>query len=305
MRHTVSLDAPIDLDRLAVFLRVAEASSFTVAAKRLGVRRSSVSRSVAALERALRVQLFARTTRRVALTTAGRHFLEEVRPHIAALEDAVARLPEREDAPSGVVVLSASNDIAATVLPDLLSAFTERYPAVVPDVRVTNRTVDLVAEGFDAALRLGRGRLEDSSMVARKLSPVDGHVVASPSYLARFGTPRSAEETGAHRWVQFRRMKLPGMPAKNARVAVACDDMLFARRAVIAGMGLGAMPSFLTREDIAAGRLVRVLPRLALGGGALYFVCPAARHVPSKVRALRDFLIEHFAAFPMTGGRSP
>lgn len=295
----------MELDRLVVFLRVAEASSFSVAASRLGVRRSSVSRSVAALERSLGVQVFHRTTRSVALTTAGRLLFDDVTPHIAALEDTIARLPEREEAPSGVIVLSASNDLAATLLPDILAAFTQRYPSVTPDVRVTNRRVDLVAEGFDAALRIGRGRLEDSSLVGRKLSAVEAHVVASPSYLARFGTPRSVEEAAEHKWILFHNMKVPGVVPSKARVAIIGDDVLFLRRAVMAGMGLGVVPSFLTREDVAAGRLVRVLPRVSLGEGGLHLVFPAGRHLPRKVRALRDFLVEHFQAFPMVGRAPP
>lgn len=292
----------MDLNLLTLFVTVADASSFSAAAERMGLPRSSVSRNVAALEAALGVQLFHRTTRQVALSTAGQALYERVAPQLAALQQSLVSLPEREEQPSGELRVTAPNDMGATFLPDAIARFSARYPAVQVDVRLTNRIVDLVAEGFDVALRIaGGGQLADSSLMARRLSELDSQVFASPSYLARQGHPRAPEDTADHDWVVFRSVPVPPPPlaAPRNRPRIVADDMLFVREAVRAGCGLGLLPSFLAQEDVAAGRLVRVLPRTAQTVGALYLVHPPSQHVPKKITAFRDFLLEFLAAHPL------
>jgi DNA-binding transcriptional LysR family regulator len=295
----------MDLNLLAHFVAVAEASSFSAAAAKLGLRRSSVSRAVAALERSVGVQLFNRTTRSVALTTAGTTLYARVSVQLAALKEAVGSLPEREALPSGELRVTAPNDLGAVVLAPALAGFSARYPAVVIDARLTNRRVDLVTEGFDAALRISIGRLSDSSLVARRLSVLEMQVFAAPTYLARAGTPRAPKDTAGHAWVLMRGQKLPPpFPAPSVKPRIVGDDVLFVCRAVGAGAGLGVLPTFLAREELAAGRLVRVLPRFSQRSGALYLVHPPARHVARKVTALRDYLVEHFTSYPLAG-RAP
>jgi DNA-binding transcriptional LysR family regulator len=290
----------MDLNLISVFRGVAEAASFSAAAKKLGVRRSSISRSIAALERELGVQLFNRTTRSVAMTTAGTALLAKVRPQLLALEDALGSLPEREEEPSGDLRLTAPGDIGAIVLPAIIAGFSMRFPAVHVDVRLTNRTVDLVGEGFDLAIRAGT-KLDDSSLVARRLSSIDFQVFASPTYLARAGTPRTLEDALEHDWVVFRGFKLPGALATSKRKPrVVGDDMLFMHRTVRAGAGLGLMPTFLAQTDVAEGTLVRVLPKVESKMGALYLLHPPAQHVPRKVTAFRDYVLHHLTLHPLT-----
>lgn len=289
----------MDLNLISVFQSVAEASSFSAAAKKLGVRRSSISRSVAALERELGVQLFNRTTRSVALTTAGTALLAKVRPQLVALQEALGSLPEREEEPSGDLRLTAPGDIGAIVLPSIIAGFALRFPAVHLDVRLTNRTVDLVGEGFDVALRAGT-KLDDSSLVARRLSTVDFQVFASPTYLARAGHPRTGEDALEHDWVIFRGFKLPApLGGMKKKPRVIGDDMMFVHRTVRAGAGLGLMPAFLAQPDLAAGTLVRVLPKIESKMGGLFLVHPPAQHVPRKVTAFRDFVVQHLAQHPL------
>ncbi|WP_437318096.1 LysR family transcriptional regulator [Sorangium sp. So ce385] len=291
----------MDLNLLSMFIAVVEASSFSTAAMKLGLRRSSVSRGIAALERSLDVQLFSRTTRHVALTTAGAALHAKVAPQLASLHQALGTLPERDEQPSGDLRVTAPNDIGTVILPGILASFSRRYPAIRLDVRLTGRRVDLVAEGFDAALRLSLGRLSDSSLIARKLSDVEIQFFAAPAYLARAGTPRTAKDTATHEWVLLKdmNMSLPVViPKEKAHVG---DDILFICQAVRAGMGLGALPAFLVRDDVAEGRLSRVLPQCSHRSGALYLVHPPSQHVPRKVTALRDHLVEHFAANPLAG----
>jgi DNA-binding transcriptional LysR family regulator len=278
----------MDLNLLPLFLAVAEASSFSVVARKLGLRRSSVSRSIAALERSLGVQLFSRTTRHVALTTAGAALHAKLSPQLAALTESLGALPEQEEQPSGELRLTAPNNIGAAVLPAILASFSARYPAIQIDVRLTNRFVDLVAEGFDVALRVSTGKMSGSSLVARRLTDLEMQIFGSPTYLARAGVPRTARETADHQWLAMRGARVPILPTPRVAARVVGDDILFLQGAARAGMGLAALPVFLVQEDVAAGRLQRVLPRLSLGTGALYLVHPPTQHVPRKVTAFRD-----------------
>jgi DNA-binding transcriptional LysR family regulator len=289
----------MDLNLLPLFVAVAEAPTFTAAAQRLGLPRSSISRSIASLEKTLGVALFSRTTRRVSLTTAGTALLARVGPQLAELDEALGSVPEREQAPSGEIRISVSNDLGAEVLPSLATAFVRRHRGVRLDVRVNNRKVDLVAEGFDAALRIVADRLPDSSLVGRRLSRIDAQFYAAPTHLARYGVPRTNKEAAAQPWVVFRGIALPGGMTTSQPASLVCDDMLFLRDAIRSGAGLGLLPWFLAREDVAAGRLVRVLPKITLAGGVLYFVHPPARHVAPKIVALRDWLVDHFTAQPL------
>jgi DNA-binding transcriptional LysR family regulator len=292
--------APIDLNLLALFSSVAQTASFSEAARKLRVPRSSVSRNVADLESALGVQLFNRTTRKVALTTAGAALHARVAPQLAALQDSVGTLPERDALASGGLRLSAAPDFGVTVLPEILAGFAVRYPAVNLDVRLASRLVDLVAEGFDVALRIKTGRLADSSLVARRLSSIDIGLYAAPEYLARRPPIRSPEDTAGHDWVAFRGEPPPPPFPKPARPPrLDADDMMLVHEMARAGIGIAFIPPFLARAEVTAGRLVRVLPRFALRTGTLYFVHPAARKVPAKVVAFRDYLVEYIAAHPL------
>lgn len=292
----------MDLNLLSSFVVVAEESSFSAAAKKLGVIRSSVSRSVAALEQTLGVQLFSRSTRQVSLTSAGRALYAKVAPQLMSLKDAIHALPEREELPSGRLCVTAPLDIGALLMASVLAPFSLRYPGVQLDMRLSNRNVDLVAEGFDAALRVLPPRRTDSSLVARRLTDIEMNVFANPTYLARAGTPRSVEDAAGHAWISFTERKFSGALAPLAKIQPRWigDDVLFIANAVVAGVGLGLVPTFLVAEHIAAGTVVRVLPRVAVSAGALYLVYAPTRHVPRKVSALRDFLVDHFGRYPLT-----
>ena len=183
LRQTVATIATMDLNLLALFVEVAKTASFTAAGARLGLPRSSVSRSIAQLEVDLGVPLFNRTTRKVSLSTAGAALFERVGPQLQELRKALGSLPEREEEPSGVLLITAPTDIGVAFLPDAIAAFRLRYPAVTIDARLTPRRVDLVAEGFDLALRVSVKPLSDLSLLVRKLSELEMALYAAPSYL--------------------------------------------------------------------------------------------------------------------------
>ncbi len=291
----------MDLNRLAVFEAVARSSSFTAAAKELGLPKSSVSRAVARLEADLDVQLVVRTTRRVSLNAAGTALYDRLAPLLRQVSTALGEIPEREEQPTGVLRVTAPVDLGVLFLAEAVARYTARYPAASVELHLTGRVVDLVAEKFDLALRIGR-RLADSTLVARKVAAIAFRAYASPLYLARRGTPRTDAELAEHDWVVFK-----GGPQKlrpvgpedlvgvTGRDRVVCDDLLFARDAIRAGAGVGLLPTFLAEPDVLAGTLARVLPRREQVVGHLHVVTPAAKHVPPKVAAFRDLVTELLA----------
>lgn len=303
MTDTVAQPAPIDLNLLGPFLLVCDTGSFAKAAQRLGVKRSSVSRAVAALEASVGAQLFVRTTRQVTPTSAGVALQAKTAPQYAALQAALRTLPEGEAAPSGLLRLTTAHDVGTEMLARALPGFAARYPAVQLDVRLTSRAVDLAAEGFDVALRIGMGQLQDTRLVAKPLTTLALQLFASPQYLARQPVP-NREALRAHTLVS-----LPNMHARMTadlapyfqEVRVVADDPMFIRNAVRHGLGLAIMPTFLAQDDVEAGLLVRVLPRVFLTLGTLFFAHPYGARPPRKVTALRAYLVDYLAAHPLAG----
>lgn len=298
----------IDLNLLSLFVAVAETASFSAAAHKLGVPKSSVSRGVSTLEEQMGVRLLHRTTRRVATSTAGAALYEKIAPELQSLKKLLGELPELETQPSGKLRVTASIDFGATVLAELVARFLARCPTVEIELHITNEIVDLVAEGYDVGLRISTRALRDSSLSARRLGQVPLQLFASPQYLARRGTPRSLRELDGHDWILFRGMSKLRLESGSEVASfkpvgrLECDDMSFARAAARAGSGIGILPTFLAEADVAAGQLVRVLPRWNIRSGSVYFVCPSAKKIPRKVAAFRDFIVEALKSQPGLSG---
>jgi DNA-binding transcriptional LysR family regulator len=295
----------IDIGLLAAFVTIAECRSFTRAAERLGASKSSLSRSIARLEAIVGQALLYRTTRKVTLTAAGTVLLERSATHLQGLRSAVAALTDRSEQPSGVLRVTAANDLGESVLAEVAAAFSTRYPALRLEVSLTVRRVDLVGEGFDAALRPVSTGLESSSLVARRLAPFEGQLFASPAYLKRHGTPLRFEDLAPHAVVQFRNFTQPHRPRPPRRPSlldlphrIVADDFAFVRAVLRASAGIGLLPTHLAYQDVVAGTLVRVLPRFATMRGVLYLVHPGGRPVPRKIQVFRDFLLQWFRDRP-------
>lgn len=287
-----------DYASLAAFVAVAEETSFSKAAKRLGITKGTVSRAIARLEETVGAELIHRDTHRVALSTAGTALYERTASHLAALAGAVGTLPERSEQPSGELRVTAPHDFAAIVLPALVAQFVLRYPEVRVDLRVTNARVDLIAEGFDLAIRAVPGKLADSRLTARRLGIGSMGFYASPSYLARRGEPRAFGDP-KHEWVAMRAMlKLLRAP-RDFQPRVTADDILTIHNLVREGVGVGFLPGFVTSTDVAQGRLQAVLPGHSIGAASLMLVYPSSGQVPRKVTAFRDFLVERLKARPL------
>jgi len=293
--------ATVALDDLAVFVAVAETGSFSAAATRLGLPKSSVSRAIARLEASTGVALVHRTTRHVALSTAGSALLERVAPQITSLRECVAALPELEEGPSGVLRITSPTDFGNAVLAEVVARFVARYPAVEVDARVTNQVLDLVAEGIDLAVRISTRRLKDSTLMARRLGPISLQLFAAPSYLSRRGTPRTPRDLDDHDWVRLRgltqvRLEGPSTVTSTPTGHVVADDVTFILASVVQGAGIGVLPVFYADPAVAAGELVRVLPRWNIHSGDLWLVTPAGRRQPRKVTAFVEFFIEALKA---------
>jgi DNA-binding transcriptional LysR family regulator len=287
----------MDLNRVSLFVRVVETSSFTRAAQSLGLRKSSVSRGVSRLEEELGVRLLDRTTRKLALTDAGRAYFDRVREAISFVDEANADVQEMGREPQGTVRVTAVPAFAENFMADVLTRFVRRYPKIKVELVLTSQSVDLVERGIDVAVRAGL--LKDSSLVAKKLVSTDLQLVAAPAYLRRRGTPKTLRDLAAHDFLMYRPeagknlLRLAG-PNGDESVEVtgplAADDLSFLQRAAIAGAGIALLPVLSLRALLDQGSLVRVLPAYAMRGGALYLVSPASRHQLTRVRLLREFL---------------
>lgn len=289
------------LDDLSGFVRVVELGAFAKAARELGVPTSTLSRAVQRLEESMGVRLLHRTTRHLRPTAEGAELHQRVAPALLALRDAVRDVEASETVPRGLLRVTAPSDVATTFIADVIADFMRDNPQVQVELVATQRVVDMVAEGFDLALRAGV--LRDSSLIVRRLGSVRGRLCASPEYLARRGAPATLSELAAHDLVLFRptRGRVRWVLSVGAREhtvevrgRIGCDDFSFVRAALVAGSGIGLLPELVCARDVAEGRLVPVLGARAEGLGSLSVVYPSARHVPAKVAAFRDFLVERY-----------
>lgn len=287
-----------DLDAIATFVRVAEARSFSAAARALGVPTSTVSRTVTRLEAELGVRLVQRTTRAVSLTRDGEHLHRRVAGPLSDLGAALTEVREAGSVPRGVLRVTAPSDMAP-LFGEIVAGFTERHPQVHVDAVLTSRRVDLVAEGFDIALR--GTATPDPSHVARKLFDSSPRFYAASSYLARNPAPRDPSELARHDLVSFREKRQTLVVRNGERevrvdveARIVADHFGLVLGATRAGAGIGALPGVLACDDLTRGRLVPVLPGWELPRAAAWLVYPAGRKVAPKVAAFRDYVIETF-----------
>lgn len=290
----------IDLTGISVFLAVAEAKSFRAAAEHLGVTRSAVSQTIRRLEDRLGVALVQRTTRSVSLTEAGEQLYRRVAPAISEVGLALDDTADRDHAPSGLLRLAVSSIAERFISGPLLAGFADACPSVQIDVTVTDAEFDIVAEGYDAGVRLGE--VIDQDMIA---VPVSGEqrqlAVASPSYIARFGKPLHPAELGGHRCIGWRPAPQTapyrwefGENGRDFDVAVdpqiTTNDMWLMIRTACAGGGITFGMEETFAPYLASGELVPLLEEYSppFAGFFLYF--PNRRNLAPKLRALVDYI---------------
>ncbi len=299
-----SLDALAAMAEIGVFVRVVEARGFASAARTLGTTTSAVSKSIGRLEAALGTRLLHRTTRRLGLTESGATFYQRclrILAEVEAAEEAVSQL-QRE--PRGTLRVSAPMSFGQLHVAPLVPEFLARHPDVRIELALADRMVDLVEEGFDLAIRIGR--LADSSLVARRLAPSRRVVCGAPAYLERRGVPQEPHDLVQHDCLVYTYQTEPAWTLrdgpKEIRVVVSGrlrannGDVL--RAAALAGAGLALLPTFIVGDDLRAGTLRTVLDDYECTETAIYTVHPSGRNPPPKVRAFVDFLQARCGAHP-------
>ncbi|EMM0835702.1 LysR family transcriptional regulator [Enterobacter ludwigii] len=288
------------LGDVEVFIAVVEHGSFTAAAVALSTTPSVLSRAVSRLETRLGRQLLQRTTRRVGLTEAGRVYLEQARSAFSLLDEAERDGQGQEGDLTGRVRMSVPTTYGHYRLPPLLARFSQHYPRVQVDLNITNRNVDLIAEGFDLAIRLGQ--MPDSGLVARKLEDAALLLVASPAYLHRMGTPQTLDDLHRH-------MCLPFILPRTGRIAPwvfrederdvdwlaaspieTSDDVLGVVSLAEHGMGICQSYEFIVRDRIQRGQLVEVLPHLRGRSRPFSVIFAPHRRQSAATRAMIDLL---------------
>lgn len=286
------MSATIDVALLVTFVEVADASSFSAAARVLRTTTPTVSRSVAKLESSLGSRLFHRTTRRVTLTTAGAALYERTALHVRALGRATRELPERQDEPAGALKITAPYDLGATFLASAIARFLALHPKVQVNAELSGRMVDVAKEGFDVAIRTDLGKHSDTSLTVRKLIPRgELHLYAAPGYITRRGNPRDVGSPD-HDWLMAGPLRRAfEFPTSVVPRAVA-NDFLFLRALAASGSGVATLPAFLAQPLVTSGDLVRVLPTVRVGVNGLVMLYSSARPLARKVTAFRDFLVD-------------
>jgi DNA-binding transcriptional LysR family regulator len=292
--------ATIDPTDLVIFAQVAELGSFSRAAGRLGLPKSTVSRRLAGLERRLGERLLLRTTRRQTLTEFGLQLLEHARQIVAEVDAVTALSEHRQAAPGGRLRVSMPADVANLLLADAIAAFVALYPAIALELDLSARRVDLLGEGYDLALRMGE-LPDDAMLAARRLAAFSAGLYAAPNYLADRGDPQEPDDLSRHDAVRQLRgngeaagwtlvqgeRRWHGVPP--GRASANSPELLI--RLARAGAGIAAVPDHFAAADVRLGRLRRVLPHWCLPSDTAWAVFPGGRLMPAKTRVFIDMLV--------------
>lgn len=305
----------LDANDLVLFARIAQTGSFSRAAERMRLPKSSVSRRIAALERRLGERLILRSTRKLSITEFGLNLLDHARALAAEVDGALALAQHRQSKPSGRLRVSLPADFASIALPDVLADFVHRYPAITLEMDLSARRVDLVGEGYDVAVRLG-DLPDDSQLAARKLTDITAGLYAAPAYLSSVGTPGAPDDLRSlhglvvmsqmgeprnwllERGAADRREQWRGAPARYT----AANSPATLMRLAEAGIGVVSLPDFLATEAVKRRSLVRILPGWAAPAVPCWAVFAGGRLVPARTRAFLDTLL---SAMQTVGGTGP
>ncbi len=293
-----------DFEALAIFAKVVELRSFAAAASELGLSKATVSKAVSRLEERLGARLFNRTSRRLALTDAGQKLSARAQRLLADGEAAENEALAQSTSPRGLVRLAVPMTFGVKAVAPILPEFLRSYPDLAIDLHLSDAMVDLIGEGFDAALRIAR--LPDSSLIARRLCAVPRHTVAAPSYLKQHGRPTHPMHLAQHKCFGYAYLSTADVwhysNAKGEQVSVRPAGPLRVNNgeallpAVIAGLGIADLPDFIAGDAIRSGKVQPVLDGWSQPEGAVHLVTPPGGPRPARVEALGDFLAAHFGS---------
>lgn len=290
------------LDLIRTYLSVVDTDSFTAAGRKLGKSKALVSKHISELEARLGARLLHRTTRSIGITEIGRAYYERAQQIIADFDSLEEQIKSQTGAPRGLLKLTAPQTLGEMAVMDMLTAFRRSQPAVTLDVLLADRTVDLVAEGFDVAIRVST--MTDSSLIARKLCDMRIPLCAAPAYLKRAGAPKTPEALVEHhcvvdtniRWRESWRFERQGSPViVKVKPDFAVNSASAVRDALIGGLGIGFCPEFAVAKDVKAGRLVTLFDDQVPTTHGVFLVYPHRNHLSAKVRAFLDFAIAWYS----------
>jgi DNA-binding transcriptional LysR family regulator len=286
-----------EVEAIRTFLTVAEQSSFSAAARLLGMTPASVTRTVSGLEEQLGVQLLLRTTRKVSLTSAGAAYAARVAPLVDGLARATEETRDLQKVTAGSIRVSAPMSLGMKVLPTVLSQFSIIHPKTSVAIELSDRFVDIVEENYDLAIRIS-GPPTDKSTIWRKIRPVPRLLVASPSFLVQNGTPKLPEDLATLECLSYHdqsktetwELSRPGQTRTveaNGRFSINNGDFLC--RLAVAGEGIALLPRFIVEDELRAGSLVEVLPGWTTPEIWLTLYYPPYEHLPLRVATFSDF----------------
>jgi DNA-binding transcriptional LysR family regulator len=294
------------LDDLYYYAMVVDHGGFAAAGRALDVPKSRLSRHIDTLEARLGVRLLQRSTRRFAVTDVGRDLHRHAQAMLAEAEAAFDAVAAATSEPRGTIRVACPIAVATSMLAEVLPQFMTRYPKVRIDLEVDNRRVDLIAEGFDAALRVRTQPSGEDGVVMRQFAELNEVLVASPDYLARAGVPLAPADLAAHSTLSFISARerqvwtLANAENEQSRVEHAprlcCHSFPMLHTAAVSGHGIALLPESIARDALAAGTLVHVLPGWRLPQGVFHVVFPHRRGLLPAVRAFIDFLVETMPA---------
>ena len=289
------------LSEMEAFVCVVDQGGFTDAARKLGVSKSAVSKHVSALESRLGARLLNRTTRRVNPTEIGLAYYDRVMTVLSHASEADQMVTAMQTDPRGALRVSAPVTFGTLQISGLIGQFLQRYPDVSINLVLDDRFVELVAEGYDVAIRVGK--LEDSSLRARKLAESNMHLVASPDYLKAQGVPRRIEDLSDHTLLHYSNLstgnfwKLRTRTGDERQVRVGgrftANNGATLMRAAEDGLGIALIPAFILSDAVDKGRLVKILPETQLETLGIYAVYPPGQFMQPKLRAFIDYLAEN------------
>jgi len=283
------------------FIAVVDNKGFSPAAQALGISKSAISKRITQLEAYLGVRLLHRTTRKISLTEAGSRYYEYAAKASLEAQNAEDAVSQLQGEPQGKLKINAPMSFGLIHMAGLIPEFLLRYPKISIDLVMDDKAVDLVEHGFDVAIR--NGELADSSLIARRLAPIHSIVCASPAYLANHGRPSSPNELSAHNCLLYSYSSNKDQWQFNKKEEQVCihvegnyrvNNSEALMQAVMKGLGIGRLPSFVAGDALRDGSLINLFPEYRMPAKKVYAIYPERHYLPAKVRAFLDFSIEYF-----------
>lgn len=290
------------LEGLTIFVQVIESGSFSAAATELGHAVSHISKAITKLEQRLGARLINRTTRSLSLTDVGQVYFEKAKQIVSEAREAEQSIHQLQDSPSGRLKISLPTSFGQSHMQPVVREFMQRYPDVKLQIDFSSRLVDVIGEGFDLCVRMGQPK--SSNLISRTLLEFEFITVATPEYFEKFGIPKHPHDLKHHQAIKYMYNQVPvtwefrNQQGETIHVEVEnraeCNNLPMQKTLVMAGLGIGRLPSFVCKQELENSELIRVLDQFEMPSQSAYLVYPHRLHLSAKVRAFVDLAVEHF-----------